>query len=331
MSIFICNRCHKEYTKNSRKPLSLPCGHVYCQHCILNIYNYQEKSLRCPSDNVLHSISFDKIPKCAQIYSNLPRRESPQGEVPLMSSNRSLSKEVLCLRHNHKKVKFYCKTHNMFLCTICVIDHTEHNLIKVNINKATFENDIKALSKRIDECKSAFIFKKEKIEKNEIKVNDYYKAQINEIEKYYNKIIDVLLHRKNELLRYYNTMLSEQNKIFAKLKNKIMTITDLFIDINNKESSFLNELLPSGQYEKFCGIRGCVEMELNKINDIDDNKIKMIKFVSGNFHSDILGKLVDVKDNKIIQLNHYETNKGNNYIYTRPSSRMHRRSLSRQV
>ena len=316
MSIFICNRCHKEYTKNTRKPLSLPCGHVYCQHCILNIYNYQEKTLRCPSDNILHSISFDKIPKCAQIYSNLPRRESPPVEPPHISSNRSLSKEILCMRHNHKKIKFFCKTHNMFLCTICVIDHTEHNLIKVNINKSTFENEIKTLSNRIDECKSSFIFKKEKIEKNEMKVNEYYKTQINEVEKYFKKIIDVLLHRKNELIRYYNAILNEQNKIFAKLKNKIMTITDLFIDINNKESSFLNDLLPNGQYEKFCGIRAYIDMELNKINDIDDNKIKMIKFVSGNVNNDILGKVVDVNDNKIIQLNHYETNKGNNnYIY----------------
>ena len=156
MSIFICNNCQKEYDKNTRKPLSLPCGHVYCQTCITSIYNYQEKSLRCPSDNLIHHITIDKIPKCAQIYSNLPTSKD--------HSNTN-TQRLSCQRHSHKEIKFFCKSHNLFLCSICLIDHTDHQVMKVNIDRTNFEDEFKCLCNHIKKAKNAFIVKKDKVEK----------------------------------------------------------------------------------------------------------------------------------------------------------------------
>ena len=69
MSIFICGSCERKYNEVNRKPLSLPCGHVFCEECIksfkVNIDSNTYKGIKCPSDNIFHKMNIKKITVCA--------------------------------------------------------------------------------------------------------------------------------------------------------------------------------------------------------------------------------------------------------------------------
>jgi hypothetical protein len=108
LSVFECRICFNHYNEHTNKPLSLPCGHVYCETCMSKLIT-SEGGVVCPADKVFHRVTLKSLPCCYAILMNLPKETSM---------------ELCCAKHKKKKVKFYCKTHDQFLCSDCVIEHT---------------------------------------------------------------------------------------------------------------------------------------------------------------------------------------------------------------
>ena len=88
MNVFKCEKCTLKYNKTDRQPLNLPCGHVFCKHCILYNLNLstnrkasserkttEEFEIICPKDNLTFKGKPDLLILCHQIYSNLPEEE----------------------------------------------------------------------------------------------------------------------------------------------------------------------------------------------------------------------------------------------------------------
>ena len=71
MSILSCNICKEIYNEKNKRPLSLPCGNIYCEECIKNLYNFQTKSFLCPNHKIYHQFKLNNIPICAQVYEYL--------------------------------------------------------------------------------------------------------------------------------------------------------------------------------------------------------------------------------------------------------------------
>ena len=74
----------------------------------------EQKAIICPADNRVHYVTVSKLPVCYTILSYLPNK----------NETSSIPDHLHCLRHPKKKVKFFCESHNQFLCTSCVIQHT---------------------------------------------------------------------------------------------------------------------------------------------------------------------------------------------------------------
>ena len=250
MPIFVCGNCSKEYNDINRKPLSLPCGHVFCEECIcsfkVNINSNTYKGVTCPSDNIFHKINIKKIPVCAQIFANLPKKHSP-----CVDSKEKRNDTLFCVRHPNKKIKFFCKTHFVFPCSICVVEHTNDNIIPIKLSYQNMENEIKELQNVLDVEQEKFLIQKGKVEENEIKVTEHYTAQIKTIESYYQKIVNNIIVRKNMLISKISSLLSEQNQWFKELKGMHLTITDSFIELSNQISIMNRDIIPKGEYETF--------------------------------------------------------------------------------
>ena len=118
-SVFECSICFNYYDNEEHKPLSLPCGHVYCMECLQKMFS--QGSNFCPADKIQHCVKVSDLPCCFAILSNLPKSSKPQCAFR-------------CKRHPTKKIKFMCELHQVFLCANCVLDHTGtgHNVVPFN-------------------------------------------------------------------------------------------------------------------------------------------------------------------------------------------------------
>ena len=184
MSVFQCGNCKLDYNqsinlitilKANKLPLSLPCGHVYCEECMYtflipplhtsednkksnNITD--EKSLKCPFDKkILKFTEMSKIPKCYQILLNLPSKNSNttnnSGNAPTNATNINNQNKhniINCNRHVNKKIKYFCQTDKSFPCSICVKEHQDsnHELESFEISFEKMLNEWNNLKKMID-------------------------------------------------------------------------------------------------------------------------------------------------------------------------------------
>ena len=107
-SVFECSICFNYYDGLDHKPLSLPCGHVYCSQCLQRMFNQGDTF--CPADKTHHTVRVSDLPCCHAILANLPKRNKEQNPYH-------------CKKHPTKKIKFMCEIHKAFLCTNCVLEH----------------------------------------------------------------------------------------------------------------------------------------------------------------------------------------------------------------
>lgn len=221
MSVFLCGICQKDYNEDARKPLSLPCGHVLCQDCLSS--NTKENgsgsgvcTIKCPSDSKYFKLEFQKIPICYQILTNLPKKKDHHvldSHIP-----------IRCVRHPAKKIKYFCKTHNIFPCSICVVDHMsngQHELEPFTANMETFSNEIKAISTIIENEYEDAVQTQNQAEKSEKQTIEYYKTQIRKVDATFEKLFEALKEKQKSLTNSLRTSLNEHQKKIDTDKNSI--------------------------------------------------------------------------------------------------------------
>lgn len=106
------------YLSDNQKPLNLPCGHVFCEDCIINnlrVYKQdevkdnfkssngqlkrEEIDIVCPKDEKQYTINLKDLVICYQIYSNLPEdncsntSKSERKNSKNNTNNRSFTQE----------------------------------------------------------------------------------------------------------------------------------------------------------------------------------------------------------------------------------------------
>jgi hypothetical protein len=78
-SIFDCGICYRPYNHTEKKPLSLPCGHTFCQECLITISKHSR--INCPLDKIAHKVGIENLPVNYPILSALPNLTAkPEGE-----------------------------------------------------------------------------------------------------------------------------------------------------------------------------------------------------------------------------------------------------------
>ena len=88
MSVFYCNRCTKEYNNLERKPLTLPCGDVFCEQCLYELYDKKNHIIICPSHKKEIIMEFNKIPINSNI-SVMPLTK-PSKTLPIKSPTEKM-------------------------------------------------------------------------------------------------------------------------------------------------------------------------------------------------------------------------------------------------
>ena len=274
MSIFTCEICKEVYNDKNKKPLSLPCGNIYCEECITNIYEPLTKSFFCPHHKINHKFDLTNIPICAQVYEHLNEHILSLNQENNnifnkndneKNKNKTQENNIYCLRHPNNKIKFFCKTHSIFPCSICVVGHTDHNTICFKTDKIKFKNEINELKQKIENKKEDFFKIKAENEQYENSINFHFNEQIKKINEYFNSIINLFVNAKKKLEKKLNLVQEGFTRNFEKVKNSTTKIVDYFIDMNNKMNFIENDLFPKGEYENYYKVKLKIESILKKV------------------------------------------------------------------
>lgn len=198
-NIFECNICYSSYDSSVKIPVSLSCGHVFCKVCM-------EKYPNCPVDKVPHA-AISTLPCCYAILCNLPK------PLPVIAC---------CPKHMNKKIKYKCSTHETYLCSECIINHSggSHELTLFTINLKQIEEDLKELAS-VSECvvsdaKEALSGCKQQIKK----LNRFYEEQFAQVDSVFDNAIELMNVKRKEFLDKLKSTLKEQQTSIELNKSK---------------------------------------------------------------------------------------------------------------
>ena len=275
MSVFYCNICTKDYNNTDRKPLSLPCGDVFCEQCLFELYDKKNHILMCPSHKKEIKIEFNKIPIYSKILINSKNISSNDTK-----DIKDLS--LYCIRHTKKKLKFFCENDRAFLCDNCLSQHNGHKYVEFKLNKDNFLYEINVLKNNFENIKCKYLTDKIKINKFISIIKNHIDEQISKINNYFNLLINIINDKKNKYILKINNISKDNLQKFEKLQNIFSISDEKYSFINNEFYYINNELLNKGEYETFYNLKNNFIQEIqnfeNYINiNLFNNNNELIK------------------------------------------------------
>jgi hypothetical protein len=230
-----CPNCNLHYSiENDKIPLILPCGHIICKTCLIEISNLN-KLISCPIDTKIftHEISSFEIFQ--------PFLQKIQKKKKL--------KEFICSIHNDKKIKYICEYDNETFCSKCLINHNQypHKILNFEPNKERINDDIEIVSKQINCLKEDFNSKNKKLDEfqNLLKrklQEESFKLK-NEIKKIINSFLEIQKLYEEKIFNLYNFQCDkiEESKLNINLiSNEIKSLNEKIILFQNKYSNKMN-------------------------------------------------------------------------------------------
>jgi len=282
-AVFECCICFSQYDHGEHLPLSLPCGHVYCKSCLTSFCPGDK--LTCPVDKTLHSLAVDRLPCCFAILSNLPR--SP-----------TRSKEVCCLKHPKKKIKFQCRVHSLYLCSNCVIDHTGagHDVVAFSITYEELRREAETLVATVQKlCAEAREAAQAK-SSQEKRMSAFYQAQIQKVANTFDAAIRRLSCRKSELIDSLTRHQRDQQKCLDQHKAKLSKALDSALKLTDELRS-LSDHLEDRSFEDFQRVLSAKKQEVKLLGEFrlrSEPEASQMTYKEGNLLGD-LGGLMEVK------------------------------------
>ena len=280
-----CDICQLKWsTENNIIPLILPCGHTFCQSCILSKIGKNNKIFKCPACNTeLNSIKTkEDVLNLRKNTAILAFMEKVQTYKTNNISNISMSSQTLNLSHmnnpenNNSRIlqnndllnndffkngEFFfptCQTHKNkanfyniidnnknFYCNECIQTNILENLKPLPFLKA--QNEFK-----VNSCKN-----KIKILRNEIiRVENFLKSYQNNFEINYKNKIEELFDFINKIIQYNYTMAKtlfqqcqkEQN---SQIEQKTSELKFLHKELDSFEKKIDNIFIPGKDKEKY--------------------------------------------------------------------------------
>ena len=321
MSKFRCISCSKDYNTNNAKPFCAPCGDIFCEQCVFNLYNTKNKIIRCPLHKKEFIIEFNKFLNYFDTLTNINRFNLEEKDINLY-----------CIRHNKKKLKYFCEDDKNFLCDNCLSKHEGHKYIEFNLNKENFFNEINSLKNNFENLKIKYLNEKTKINQFFISAKKNLEEQVNKINKYFNNLIKVINDKKNQMMIEINNKEKINLKILENIKNIFLISDEKCNFINNEFYYIKNELLNKGEYEtyyktkkNFMKLIENFYLYINK-NIFNNNEIHNYKFIEYNTPNNldiknkdnIFGKIeeiiINLNNNKLNTLFIPEINSYNKFI-----------------
>jgi hypothetical protein len=230
-SVFACVQCCHSYDELRHKPLSLPCGHVFCQQCLS-----LSSVLVCPTDKSRFDMPLSSLPCCYAILSSLPK---------------TAGREACCLRHPTKKVKFQCKAHDKFLCSSCVVEHSGagHNIVSFTVNSLAVKSDLRDLLHICESTRQEQELPCKEVDARLRVVKEFYHGVIGKINAGYEAALKSLQNKKREMVAAVAKHLSDQCRGLERQKEAIFRVVDCAAKVLGQVKT-LQEEMP--HYELLC-------------------------------------------------------------------------------
>ena len=229
-TVTTCPVCYSKYSKPSKIPLILTCGHTFCKSCTSN---------------------FSKCPLCRQAFSS--------SVINLLIFQLTSTPGQPC---NHRPKKLFCPTCVLPLCVSCVVSHNMHGIVPLTDPNLSFQIDDQLSQAHSDliQNKNNLLSYLEKATKiKEISTLSHEKILENVVSEF-ELVLNCIHARKREILEELNgfftpifskidILLTEINQALAKTnfemsnieKTKKMKITHKVKSIKSFQIQCINE------------------------------------------------------------------------------------------
>ena len=265
--IYKCPNCHIFYSNEEEHlPLTLPCGHIICKKCLIDISNQSNQLITCPIDTKIFSQNVSSLNVCK------PFLQKPE-------KNNKI-KEFICSIHKDKRIKYICEYDNETFCSKCLINHSKypHKILNFEPNKERINSEIEIVSNQLNSLKNEYSLKNKKLD------------EFQNILK--RKLQEESMKLKSEIQKIINNFLEIQNLYEEKILNLFNFECDKIEESKLSINQIINEMKLI--YDKIVFFKNKYNNKINIIyNDIIDEK------------NDIIFKYEQLKKNNILNSNKF--------------------------
>ena len=117
-SAYCCPSCFEVFNEKDKIPRNLPCGHTYCEGCLIKIREVKA-GIECP-------ICRKKLPR--EVLPSSLSKNYIAADLAL-KYRETENKLQMCPDHS-EPLQIYCETDKKNICVRCLIDHSGHPFIK---------------------------------------------------------------------------------------------------------------------------------------------------------------------------------------------------------
>ena len=240
MSIFRCIYCNNDYNISKNQPFCIPCGDIFCEQCVSRLYNKKNNIIICPIHKKEFKIEFNKFSNYFDTLTNINRACLEEKDTGLY-----------CIRHNKKRLKFFCENDNNFLCENCISQHEGHKYIEFKLNKDNFFFEINSLKKNFEILKNKYLHEKNRISQYFVNSKKNFEEQIDKINIYFKNLNSLISDKKSEMILKIKNYEKINLKKLENIENIFLISDEKCNFINNEFYYITNELLNKGEYETF--------------------------------------------------------------------------------
>ena len=240
MSIYRCISCNKEYNTKQKNPLSLPCGDIFCEQCLLLHFNKKNEIIKCQKHKKEFIIGFNKYLNYSNTLTNINRAQLDQKDLGLY-----------CSKHNKKTLKYFCDYDNNFFCENCLNQHEGHKYREVKLSQENFLYEINVLKNNFENLKNKYLNEKNKINQYFLNSKKNIEEQVIKVNNYFTNLISELNEKKMRMIKEINNKEKINLKKLENIKNIFLISDEKCNFINNEFYYINNELLTKGDYITF--------------------------------------------------------------------------------
>ena len=273
MSTILCNKCSKNYNIKDRKPLLLPCGDVFCEECIKELYERKNRAITCPyhKDNIIKDVN--NIPICTKLFLDI--KNKPLGEY----NNNYL----YCDRHKKRRVQFYCENDNLFFCDFCIQEHNGHSYKEFNLSKDNIYSEFKQIKMSFEVIKNKYIYDKCRINEYISFIKNNADEQINKINNYFEHITNIINEIKLKYITNVKNSSNYQLKNLKEIQNNFQFSDEKYLFLNNEIDYIDKEILMKGHYETFFNIKNNFFEKIGNFeNYVNTHILNIIEMINNN-------------------------------------------------
>ena len=197
-----CPVCQDEF----KDPRNLPCGHVYCLTCIIQL-SQASVPFHCPECRngiSLPSNDPDQLPKAVLAFRMKEKLQKQAGT------------EQLCSEHEEEPIQLYCINCRCTVCSKCAVsNHREHDYQHVEVVAQNFAKNVNDKKAALEKQRDALLHSREANGLAVIEVRERETRIRETINTSFDELMQILQRRRDTLLTEASACMNSSAKLSA--------------------------------------------------------------------------------------------------------------------